>query len=309
MLKASQAKPKEYPDALNLLFGHLPPNDRKTQVAELLGQVCEGELSLEGLALVRDEDELTGVMLTVLQNDGTAMMFPPILKNLGDLRAAESLLRKTSEWFESSNALLAQCLLEKDDQIFSKVLKENGYPLLAELVFLRNDLTQTASQESLNNEGMQSLENIAYSPESHAEFESVLQQTYIDSLDCPELTSIRSAEDALKGHRQAGKFHPELWRIYRSEGKPVGLCLSTSHSDGELWELVYLGVVPEFRGTGWGRILLRECLLAARTAHANAMTVAVDAANEPATRLYAKAGFQEVLRKDAHLRWKSRECK
>jgi mycothiol synthase len=78
------------------------------------------------------------------------------------------------------------------------------------------------------------------------------------------------------------------------------LLLSEVKND-RTWELVYLGVVPEARGRGWGRALARQALGAARAGGARELTVCVDARNEPAGRLYDEMGFVEYDRREVFL--------
>lgn len=300
LVRSRIANPQEWGPALTFLFGHLPPHERREQVKDLLKQVAEGELSLAGLVVAEAggaaAGSYRGVMLTVLQKDGTAMIFPPVLAEITDRKTAEGLLHKTTEWFETSGGKLAQCLIEQNDHLFAEVLAGGGYPRLAELVFLKRELEDLPPLETGD------LIPVNYSAETHDEFVATLGETYIDSQDCPALSSARSAEEALAGHREAGKFLPEQWTVYRKNGESIGLSILTEHTDAGLWELVYLGLRPAFRGQGFARKILIAGLHQARNAGMSAMTLAVDAANEPAIRLYAAAGFFEVLRKQAHLR-------
>lgn len=302
---ARVARPEEWVAALSLLFGYLPADERNAQVKDLLGQVARGELSLAGLVIgfdaAADDDgsqSLRGVMLTVLQKDGTAMMFPPVLVELQDRGVAEALLRATTGWFQSTSGKLAQCLVDVEDELFSDVLVTQGYPHLAELSFMKREL------DDLPDFSLGELEFVTYREETHDEFVRTLGETYIDSRDCPALSSVRSPEDALAGHREAGKFLPEHWYLYRLQGVNVGLMLLTEHADAGLWELIYIGIRPGFRGRGYARTMLIQALHAALIAKGLALTLAVDAANEPAVRVYEQLGFYEVLRKHAHLRWK-----
>src|SRR5690606_12979681 len=51
-----------------------------------------------------------------------------------------------------------------------------------------------------------------FGPEIEREFAEVLQQTYLGSLDMPELEGVRGLEDILASHRAGGRFDPEYWR-------------------------------------------------------------------------------------------------
>ena len=39
-------------------------------------------------------------------------------------------------------------------------------------------------------------------------FADVIRRTYVDSLDCPGLTGVRTMQDVLASHRSAGEFDP-----------------------------------------------------------------------------------------------------
>jgi mycothiol synthase len=77
----------------------------------------------------------------------------------------------------------------------------------------------------------------------------------------------------------------------RHDGADLGCLLLADHPDQRIWELVYMGIVPEARGRGLGLALARQAQWRARQAGAERLVLAVDAANEPALRGYAAAGF------------------
>ena len=62
-------------------------------------------------------------------------------------------------------------------------------------------------------------------------------------------------------------------------------------------QLVDIAVRPQDRGQGFGRALLDGAVLAARSWSCSKLTLEVSAANEPALRLYRRAGFQIVGRR------------
>ena len=99
-----------------------------------------------------------------------------------------------------------------------------------------------------------------------------------------------------------GRFSPEAWRIFRSGADEVGILLLAEHPDRDTWEVAYLGVVPEARGRGLGRAILRSGLVQAQCSGRPTIEVAVDATNLPALRVYRDLGFCEVRRFAVHLR-------
>ena len=56
-------------------------------------------------------------------------------------------------------------------------------------------------------------------------------------------------------------------------------------------ELVYMGLVPEVRGHGWGLELVRRAQGIAGRCGRERLVLAVDAQNAPAVALYEAAGF------------------
>ena len=141
----------------------------------------------------------------------------------------------------------------------------------------------------------------SYTPASHAQFTAVLSETYVDSRDCPELTDLRTAADALAAHRVSGRFVPELWELALIDGEPSACLLLAEMAHGSTLEVVYMGVVPRCRGRGLGELLLRRALQQARTRHIKRLTLAVDARNAPAITVYERVGFRPVGRRDAYV--------
>ena len=82
----------------------------------------------------------------------------------------------------------------------------------------------------------------------------------------------------------------------------MGCLLVNLHPDVNHAEIVYLGLIPEVRGRGWGLLLTRRAQQLARERHCERVVLAVDAANEPAARLYADAGFSQFDRRAIWIR-------
>ena len=131
-----------------------------------------------------------------------------------------------------------------------------------------------------------------YSPALHARFAQLVDATYEDTLDCPAVNGVRDVDDVLQGYRATGHFSPKRWFIVRHQGEEIGCLILTDYPEHATWELIYLGLLPAARGRGWGVGIVRHALWLAGQASRNRLVLAVDAANEPALRMYAAAGFQ-----------------
>ena len=141
-----------------------------------------------------------------------------------------------------------------------------------------------------------------FDPSIEGEFREAMQATYQGSLDMPELEGARGLDDILEGHRAAGLFVPDRWRLGRIPGEPSALAvlLMTAVPAREAWEVVYLGLSPSARGRGLGRAAIAHALAAARE-HAPILELAVDLRNTPAVRLYRSTGFVPRDRRAVHL--------
>jgi ribosomal protein S18 acetylase RimI-like enzyme len=120
-----------------------------------------------------------------------------------------------------------------------------------------------------------------------------LENSYTDTLDCPELCGLRETRDVLASHKDTGDYDPRSWWLLFLHGRPHGCALFSDCPELRCAELVYLGLSPRLRGRGLGRLMLCKGLEEVRRRHpAWAMTLAVDHRNTPALRLYASMGFK-----------------
>lgn len=138
-------------------------------------------------------------------------------------------------------------------------------------------------------------------PSVRAELVALLEATYLDTLDCPGLAGMRRVEDVLDGHFGSGA-RPRHWIVARESGVARGLCLINGPADGGSAELVYLGLAREARGRGIARLLLAHGLRACGESRTSSVTLAVDARNAPARRLYDSLGFRRTSSRVALVR-------
>jgi GNAT superfamily N-acetyltransferase len=130
-------------------------------------------------------------------------------------------------------------------------------------------------------------------------FLQALDLSYAGSLDCPEVTGLRSTRDVLTGHKAVGAFNPRLWWVVKSGDQPAGVLLLSPLRDAEMLEVVYMGVSQAFRGTGVANALMHRAVKAAGAAGATSLALAVDCRNRPARRLYERWRFRLTGARDA----------
>jgi ribosomal protein S18 acetylase RimI-like enzyme len=119
---------------------------------------------------------------------------------------------------------------------------------------------------------------------------SLTEKTYQGTLDCAELDGVRSTQETLVGYRDSSNSQQRDWWIATIGQEDVG-CVYLSDIGFDVWELTYMGVVPEFRGRGIGTAILRHAIDECLSKHAQHLTLAVDSRNEPAIEMYQRHGF------------------
>jgi len=193
---------------------------------------------------------------------------------------------------------LAQSLLDPDDIAMREIFEQCAFHPLAELHYLQGAASKRAKQPALPD----GLHWLTYTQQQHDLFARTIVRTYQNSLDCPGLNGLRDVRDIIEGHRATGEFDPQLWFLLLEGDVPLGVLLLSRVQRAELMELVYLGLTTEARGRGLGDLLMRQALVTAAQQRHGRISLAVDAANVPALRLYWRHGLQVMGRKRAMLR-------
>lgn len=191
-----------------------------------------------------------------------------------------------------------QAILEEGDVREARLLSVLGFHHLAKLLYLDRRGVRSFRKPR----GSMAVAWRTYVQNKHALFAQTIARTYEGSLDCPGLTGLREIEDVLASHKATGEHDPQHWFLAAVEGEAVGVLLLARVPLRSAMEIVYMGVVPARRGEGFGDILLAKALEVARQEAADCLTLAVDANNAPALRLYKRFGFETVAFRHAWIR-------
>jgi hypothetical protein len=128
----------------------------------------------------------------------------------------------------------------------------------------------------------------------------VVEQSYHGTRDCPTLNGVQPIADVLEGYRATGEHRPEHWLLVCHGEDDVGCLLLADHPRHENLELVYMGVLPDWRGRGWGLEIVRHAQRIARRLKRERLVLAVDAENRPALAMYASAGLRAWERREVY---------
>ncbi len=194
---------------------------------------------------------------------------------------------------------LLQTLLQTADTRRARLIANLQFEYLAELIYMDCEVGNSGT-ENINLPSQFRLQT--FDEECESLFLAALESTYVDSLDCPSLTPLRTAADAFAGHKSTGIYDPSGFYVIAAEGNPVAILLTSSVIDRSALEVVYMGVNATGRRRGLGKSLLSLAKRRAFELGLAQVTLAVDAINMPARRLYEKSGFVERARRRAWIR-------
>jgi len=273
-------------DALALAAQAWPAAERDGQLAAMAQLVKEGKADDLVLVAARAGTRLGGAVLAQRLVGRAAVVWPPQLADARSTDLATTLLDELQSLLRAAGTCLTQALLESPTDRAAQTLQAAGFRHAGDLLYMS---AEAAAFPGLSPDLDFHLESSALA--SHERLLNVLEATYRGSLDCPLVDGLRETADVLAGYRAVGEFRSELWLLAHADGRDVGCLLLADHPAQDQFEIVYLGIVPECRGRGWGLALTRQAQWLAHQAGRSRVVLAVDAANRPAIAAYQSAGF------------------
>ena len=292
-------------EAVELCVSPLPDDQRPEVADELLRDARSGVTSLRPSRVVIENRTLLGCIIVAKQMDSSWLLqLPVVSEEVTDAECRDEIRRALvtdlATDFDLSDSWIAQILLTHEQESDSRFLTENGFPILTELSFM----SATVSEHRPRPPEGELWQSDSWSESIRPRFDATITATYQGTLDCPELNGLRSEELALLGHEVSGPFQPDLWQIYSQAETDAGLILARCHSDESepVFEIVYFGVTPPFRGRGLGQKMLADLFAEAARQGVSEIMLAVDVRNAPAIRLYEQSGFREFDRRQVHAR-------
>ena len=283
--------------ALAMLVSQEPVAERAGRVATIVTALRQRDVSEATLVGVWRDGQLMGVAWGQVLPGKTVLLWPPRVTPDENEVIGDELLGFLDKRLLAAGIRMSQVVLSHREHPDASRLERAGYTHAADLLYLvseldRNDATPVECE----------LEFEPYTLANHSRLATLVERTYVGTLDIPALDGVRDIEDVLAGYEQTGEFSPDRWFFVRYGNEDVGCLLLTDHPLQQQWELVYLGIVPEARGNGWGIKAARFAQRLAKDADRRRIILAVDATNDPAVSAYTKAGFFELLRRSVFLK-------
>ncbi len=234
--------------------------------------------------------------LWVINQGRTASILTSIPTTDQAIADLQALLAKTLSTLREKPLALAQIVLPKpapSKQV--QAILSSGFKDLAELQYMELNISPliptNVTQHEVEFQTMESFDDHALG--------YVLEQTYIDSLDCPNLHGIRQVQDVIEGHRGSDPCRPELWFIGMIDDEPSCVLLLNQKDDAV--ELAYVGVVPSHRNRGIADCCMSKSIELAQHHDFKRITLVVDDANSSAMNLYTKWDFHPTQSRRAFM--------
>jgi GNAT superfamily N-acetyltransferase len=294
------AAPDELTAALSLVLGSASHAADATHVLEFAQFAQHRGIDLSATWVADVGGNFAWAVLPVVSPGRTMLLLGPASAPANSVgrQIAGGLVDAVCGHFARGDVQLAQVLLDPADDAARRLHESHAFRPVAQLIYLQAAPRRKAPPPPLP-PGMRW---VGYGPDTHALFGRTITQTYHQSLDCPRLNGVRDIEDVLAGHKATGAFDPRLWALLCEGEAPLGALLLARAAPADMVELVYLGLTPAARGRGLGDVLMRQALASTASAGAARLSLAVDADNAPALKLYYRHGMQRVGAKLALMR-------
>ncbi|MGZ4163726.1 MAG: GNAT family N-acetyltransferase [Tumebacillaceae bacterium] len=180
------------------------------------------------------------------------------------------------------------------------VFEQCGFAKLVDRMDMRLQLTQPIPDANTD-AGANPLTFASYDAQTHERFFQAFQASFQGSLDPMMEWDAKHPQESFTIFRERfGQFEPSTWVLATdASGTDVGFALFQHFQGGRYHNdtvLLYMAVLPEARGHGYGEELVREGLRRIRNlrgpqAH---VSLTVSKPNTPAIKIYQKLGFTPV---------------
>jgi mycothiol synthase len=280
-----RANPISDSDVLDLASRTWPAAERSSYAHAIDSLIESGQEDFVLLFAACRSGQVLAAQIGQVLPGRVAVVWPPGIAttNFDRDALAKLLFERVITHAAAAGATLAQGLSSPDDADANALFACGDFSPAAELLYLAAPPADEQNEVELPFELLPA--------HNEARLKALIDRTYIGTLDCPSLDGLRDTADVIAGYRAVGEHRPDFWLIAQHAGQDVGCLLLNLHPDVNHAEIIYLAVVPEARGRGWGLRLAKVAKTMARAIGAAQVVLAVDATNRPAIRLYEDAGF------------------
>ncbi len=285
-------------EALALVLCELAPSLRRNVAGGLLDIEDVAAFANEPLFIARRGKEICGAAWGQRQAGNIATFWPPQVEVGEDQHVGFWLAEAVIAALDDTAVEMTQVFLSPPASETVEILRHIGFSHLTDLLYMTCESLRfpIAAPEPCE------LDFVPYDGTQRGRLIKLIGRTYDGTLDCTGLDGVRDLENVVSGYQGTGEYRPENWLFVQNGGQDVGVLLLTDHPKGRYWELVYMALVLEVRGRGWGRQITHYAQWLVRGANVERIVVAVDAANSPAVDMYRSSGFELWDRRVVYIR-------
>ncbi|MCA9102051.1 MAG: GNAT family N-acetyltransferase [Planctomycetales bacterium] len=312
------AGPEDIGPALDMLLAAqtsrqastLGPCERLAMHDHLVREIVPGDDASPGLFVAVEGGHVIAAVSLTERPGRVLQMSVPVVAAEENRTVVAPLLDAALDSPRVRAARLVQVLSQPDRQFEHLALVSAGFEQGSELLYLlcpQTTLTgdgcaSEASRDVQNADTVARLEFATIDPlQVEPRHQRLIAATYEGSLDCPALAGARDIDDEIASYRGADEFVHRDWFVVRHNARDIGCLLLAAQADTRFWEIVYVGLIPDVRGRGWGRRLVRKAMDVAAAAGARGIVLGVDANNRPAVNMYGACGFVRWERRLVYL--------
>nr|WP_298964741.1 GNAT family N-acetyltransferase [uncultured Halomonas sp.] len=289
-----QCPPSRRREALLHLAAAHDPEQQAALSSAVKAMYNQPDTRWEGLWISLEAGQVTGaIWVQPLPMEMAQLWLPKV-----DGAHARALLGAAYEWVTNQPIRLCHLELSPQAAVPEALLLEFGMQRLASLEHL---VGSTHRRLAMNEARPLTLQPLGAF--SQAEQINLLAAVGHDSLDSVPLRDVLSVNELLAGFQQQDSQAPQHWYAVHYQDALVGVLLLAPRPLLNRWELMLMGLIPEWRGMGLGRALLNSALALAQQSGTQEVVLAVDEVNVPAKRLYQQAGFKQYAQQRL-LAWK-----
>jgi len=296
----------QLPELLEILLAHLPDDLRLPRI-ELTFRQCEQEPYQESNAQPRTryeifhferDGQMIGGVFSMLRPDGTLLSLQPAVVPEEPESSLRLAYEKLIEFAIRHHARLIMLLVDFQQSADVLLLEWFGFAKVSDLLNLNAERMVFPTHRPT---GLLTFR--PYKNEFWDRMTALVEKTYINTHDFPQLTGLVPADSILRGYQESHIFDPSLWYFIEFQTQIIGTLLLTKIEDFEHLELTYLGLAEEFRGRGLSREIVQFAQYIAKQRNSSHLLAAVDSANIPALNTYLRCGFQIHDQKEIYVRY------
>jgi ribosomal protein S18 acetylase RimI-like enzyme len=296
------------------------PHEREIVARRFLAGVKASGYDLDNLWGVVDRTNESPIVreacMAIAGPGRTAMLFvsnpAPDSEGTGDRRAHQdraACITSASDHLDPAAVSICQALPEPYEFWAIDAFRDAGYTHVGELAYLEVKLqSERKERDETPIKWPQGVlvrpiqDDLTLGSPDRNRLKQVLEASYQNTLDCPELCGLRDTDDVIESHLSTGDFDPQRWLLAFKEQQPIGCVLVSMIPENDSAELVYIGLSPSGRGLGLAKSLLHRAIQDFSNLSAEKLVCAVDRRNTPALSLYNTFGFTEFSARDAWVR-------